>query len=357
MIRKLLFTAALLFPGLAYAGSPSADLSVQVVPADPPSSITPDYGPNYVCSGAFCTSGIPTPAYNAGFTHMALNGDFSNSLYSNISTWLTGCGAAGWPAWNFSWGFRFGNNGPCNRIDMEPDSTIGGEQVLHIQFRNSDTTTYNTDAFALSWPTGWTTASSGSGTLPMEAYFEITFRFTSASLSEGASPAGPLDIYWNSVVNGGTSGNIEPDFMEIDPHPPNWGGGLIDWLSNGPNFGDMYGGTGIFTVDVSQYHTLQVLLTSDESTVFSKCTWIDGVATETGCVQISPQNNPNCNGCAPAIYQLHTLEPNVWVGSGGVSIANNIDMYIQSIRIWECAGYKASVSETTGCPGTVITTH
>src|SRR5690349_20905051 len=33
MLRKLFFTAALLLPGLAYGGNPSADLSVQVAPA------------------------------------------------------------------------------------------------------------------------------------------------------------------------------------------------------------------------------------------------------------------------------------------------------------------------------------
>lgn len=33
MIKDLFFTAALLVPGLAYAGNPSADLSVQIVPA------------------------------------------------------------------------------------------------------------------------------------------------------------------------------------------------------------------------------------------------------------------------------------------------------------------------------------
>src|SRR3954468_24749220 len=38
MIKKLSFMAALLFSGLAYAGNPSADLSVQIVPtsASPP---------------------------------------------------------------------------------------------------------------------------------------------------------------------------------------------------------------------------------------------------------------------------------------------------------------------------------
>ena len=38
MIKKLFFVAALLAPNLAYAGNPSTDLSVQVVPpGDPPS--------------------------------------------------------------------------------------------------------------------------------------------------------------------------------------------------------------------------------------------------------------------------------------------------------------------------------
>src|SRR5215831_15560422 len=35
MVRELFYTAALLVPGLAYAGNPSADLSVQIVPAVP----------------------------------------------------------------------------------------------------------------------------------------------------------------------------------------------------------------------------------------------------------------------------------------------------------------------------------
>src|SRR6516162_9190616 len=92
MIKKLIFTAVLLAPGLAYGGNPSANLTVQIDPApNPPNSITCDIGPNY--SGS-----IPAAATQAGFTHCAANydftytGSFTNGSFtyqwSNLSSWL-----------------------------------------------------------------------------------------------------------------------------------------------------------------------------------------------------------------------------------------------------------------------------
>jgi hypothetical protein len=71
MFKKALL-AALLAPVLAYGGSPSTDLSVQIVPAaspPPPSKgIACAIGPNY-------NSSIPAAAQAAGFTTCAANYD------------------------------------------------------------------------------------------------------------------------------------------------------------------------------------------------------------------------------------------------------------------------------------------
>jgi hypothetical protein len=84
MIKQLFLTAALLAPGLAYAGNPSADLSGQIVPAS--GSIACGVGPNY-------TGSIPTQASTAGFTTCAANYDFTSSQFANASTWLDCYGA------------------------------------------------------------------------------------------------------------------------------------------------------------------------------------------------------------------------------------------------------------------------
>src|SRR5215475_4350042 len=70
MVRELFYAAALLVPGLAYAGNPSADLSVQIVPAVPQ---------------------VPAGAQAAGFTTLAANYDFSQPKYASQSNYLT-CG-------------------------------------------------------------------------------------------------------------------------------------------------------------------------------------------------------------------------------------------------------------------------
>src|SRR5690348_16001070 len=103
MIKKLSFMAALWLPGLAYAGNPSADLSVQIVPAPP-----------------------PAPAVAAGFTTLTLNADFSTPFYANKANWLD-CGGATSPQWYKQW-VAFGSNGvaaPCSAILQETDPLTG----------------------------------------------------------------------------------------------------------------------------------------------------------------------------------------------------------------------------------------
>src|SRR5262249_10166574 len=101
---------------------PSADLSVQIVPA--PSTPT-----------------IPAGAQAAGFTTLAVNYDFSQPQYANQSNWL-GCYNGSFPSSGFQWyqvGQAPGLNYtpvPCSLIRQVGDSTIN-KSVLDIGWPQS----------------------------------------------------------------------------------------------------------------------------------------------------------------------------------------------------------------------------
>jgi hypothetical protein len=187
MLKNIFLAGALLLaPVLAYGGSPSTELSVQIVPAasptPPPPSPTPppsngiacDIGPNY-------TGTIPAGAQAAGFTHCAANYDFTTSSnftyngntynFSNLSTWLD-CAGASNPLW-----FHTGYNSPatpCSDISIVND---GGTQVLHIVWTPAD-------AQSGSQVSGIQLANANNTqyqTFPVGTYVEGLFRSTAAS--------------------------------------------------------------------------------------------------------------------------------------------------------------------------------
>ena len=131
MIKKLLFTAALLVPGLAYGQNPSTNLSAQVVRAgsDP---IACDIGPAY-------TGQIPAAATQAGIIGCAANYDFTQTQsftdnagthqWSNLSSWFTCNSNGGAPAiLNFS-----GNVGCMDGVH-QTITTDSGVQVLSLKY-------------------------------------------------------------------------------------------------------------------------------------------------------------------------------------------------------------------------------
>src|SRR5215813_4094867 len=111
MIKQVLFTAAFLVPGLAY-GAPSANLSVQVVPA----------GKTGTCGTIAGQAGADAAA--AGFTTCALYNDFTTTVPNNVGTglpsnWLD-CGMDGNTSAVWYWGVRdrgpAGSFPPCDRV-------------------------------------------------------------------------------------------------------------------------------------------------------------------------------------------------------------------------------------------------
>jgi hypothetical protein len=257
MIKKLFFMAALLAPGLACDANPSADLSVQIVPAGSP-------------------PGVPAPALAAGFTTQALNADFTSAAYSNTATYIDNCGATAAKQW-YLVSFSAQPSGiPCSETVITTD---GGMNALLI-------TTPGNQSQEFQYP-GYFLKSDGLG-FPNEAYIEINFRTTAATMAQdGSAP------YWSSIIDlwflgrGVTSSGTYPpntwneiDFLEvIGPagQANNWGAGMIEWGGGSACGGDCYTGLTRGTTDLTQYHTLGMLLTSDESSAVWRCLFMDGV--------------------------------------------------------------------------------
>ena len=369
MIKQLFFTAALLAPGLAHAGNPSTNLPGQIVPA---SDTACDQGPDYVGS-------VPGPAAAAGFTHCALNADFtwtttdSNGInYSNIATWIAECGAPT-RQYNFHLAYFFNvlTPSPCDDVDIQADPLGGGFNVLHLQFSLEDqqlfinspdhgSPTYSYDSLTMTWPS----LSQGTPSLPYEMYIETTFYLPVSMLNSGVPDHASFSaMNSTTVATDVPSTHLAVTQFEIVGAPAN--SGATSWLwSSGLGIYPR-GSTPPAVQDyfdfASGYNTIGQLITSDETSKISICSFING--NHQGCINadISTSGALACAGGGYACY----------FGQNGVilmeylgfmtcisdlspynrpCIQNNLDHYYKSIRVWTCANYK-----TTQCPGPIIT--
>ena len=383
MIKQLLLTAALLAPGLAYAGTPSATLSGQIVAA---SNTACDQGPN--------VASIPAPAVAAGFTTCALNADFTTNTtdanginYANTSTWIAECGA---PArtYNFhvAWFLNnttLGGTSSCARATILADPLGGGFNVLDEAYLLvPDQQTYLADIgfndyrysdIGLSWP-GLSQTSVG---LPYEMYVETVFYIPVSTLNSRnpgyPPPATPFVAAPNSTVTTstpplGSQAHFAVDQFEIVPNFTNSGATSWQWgsllLVYGPsNYSSSAGGNLTNYNFTSGYHTFGQLITSDESSTVSTCTFIDGtdlhncgvfnVTTASGAITCSGGGFACYFGQNSVIFRSYLGEATCGTLplSSTACFNNDLHVYFKSIRIFTCANYK-----TTQCPGTVITT-
>jgi hypothetical protein len=339
MIKQLFFTAALLLPGLAYGGNPSAVESGQIAPAGNPP--------------------VPAPAAAAGFTSQVLNADFSQVSSNWVSTNVDGCGG---PTSGTRWVYRLGTYGgygtqpPCSRLIIE---TPSGEtqQVMHLQYFPTDnyTTPGNINAiYFLSWPAD---AFGPEGHLPVELYIEMTFRITPASFAT-TQFGGVPNIIGASIFPSPpeSANNIEPDQFEVfvlsDPHNAQYGNGIPETCNNSPCGGTNNQNPPLTTDLATTYATLGFLFTSD-GTQFAKCFYVNGVRQTQGG-GYDPHGNflPNSNcmkftmvNAVDATY--HNLADGI--GWGGADLVAG-DIYIRSVRIWSCPNWN-----TSNCINTLIT--
>jgi hypothetical protein len=337
MIRKLFFMAALLAPNLTYGADPSADLSVQVVPA-----------------GAGPTA--PAAAQVAGFTTLALNSDFTKQLPAN---WLGGCAVAGsgTPVGNFNsddtghtwwlnlwWSYNYQ---PCDTA-QRADPTFGG-LVLDMPWTVDNThTAQGTVIQTASWDfVSPASGQSGRGTavsFPINSYYEFTARMTPLTngtylalytwAPEGIAAQSLSGIEWDV---------IESDFgnqNNFDSAVHNWGNGgsgAFLWLGHGPP--GLPGG-----FDGSIYHTYAMRITSDGTDV-SGCSYIDGQF-------ITCHSLPGGLSATEASQREFLILQNAcdwWNYGGQCTSGQQQHLYVKSVRVWSCANW-----QTTQCNGKVL---
>ena len=318
MIKKLLFTAALLVPGLAYAGTPSATLPGQIAPAgsDP---------------------GVPAPAAAAGFTTVAINDDFSQPFWANKANWLdcndgiTSPPAS--PLYYRSWvGFGF-PAAPCSAVLQETDQ-LTGLPALHMYWKQAF---YNVSLGNESNMLQTVNGTGGGGAtgrlIPPNAYFEVTARLVSSAAT---------DVHWNIwsyTANG--SVNFEWDALET-------------WVDNGDTTSCATLG-GCTTSNpanagftpISGYHRYGWRNTSDGTTASWWCFYIDD--SKKGCA------NPSGSSLIAGLYQ-QTLQILLEQGCRGPSEppgcgdGSQADVWISRIRVFSCAGINSSAKCFSSSP-------
>jgi hypothetical protein len=327
MIKKLFFTTALLVPGLAYGGNPSADLSVQVVPA----------GKAGTCGTIIGQAATDSAA--AGFNTCALYNDFTTAIPNTVGTglpsnWLN-CtsGIDTGAVWNANSSYNI----PCSAQSQVVDPVYGNQALdLHLnrswlagqgqqygnfaQITSAPWDTDTTNPNAHSWSNG---------------YFEITYRQD----ADNFKFPGSQQAFWSWGQCCGTGNTfVEQDFFE----DWNTGGAHMDiawdWWGTG-TFGN---GTPYSSHDARTYHTFGALITGNYNN-FAVCNYYDG--TRIGCYNQSYQSG-----------QDGTQRRKVWVQNGaqcptqfgdiscvGASF-NDSHMYIKSIRVVTCAAEPAGGS-------------
>jgi hypothetical protein len=349
----LLFVAALLLP----------DLASSVASAEPTATLTVEIAPVTTCDNGDPLP-VPAMAAAAGFSHCALHADFTKvgGAFSDIAKFIDGCGATGSKIFQAYYAYS-GTPVPCKRMDIETD---GATQVLHLQYLRGDSagtgvirpvelaypTLHHKGAVQSGWPQP---ASPGTENLPQEMYAEITFRLPVYSLNQGQLGRDIPFAWWQMGGAGEPKvGGIEVDYIEINSDS-NFGSGwnnstgMRDWCTTASC--NHINQPIVTHTDYTHYHTFGVLVTSDLGTSaesnFAKCLFTDGVLN--GCQTISPADATGYRTDRSKFFNYAA----VWVGNNGGSQGPNyesinpVDVYIQSMTIWECPDYA-----TMNCPGT-----
>lgn len=339
MIKTLFFTAALLMPGLAYAGNPSTTLSGQIVSA---ASEACDYGPNYAGS-------VPAPAQAAGFTHCAANYDFTTRTFTTLSNWLScivsggggGGGSAALTLYAVTW-TGSGAGGVCGTNWLM--DTDGGSQVLHLHTAISDNSSFGGVGVM---PTTGRGATCPTGTypcvdFPQGKWIEMTFRLSTAMWNMAFNTTNVLSFdFW------GGGGNVEEDFLElaINPHGNDeqflyWSGGVI--VAGAAVAGN---GQAQYTLDPTSYHTIAMLVTTDGSDL-AICGYLDGTPAPHNCVKVSSSHTVSASDISGRGNFLDYCGPSA-LNSAPTSAS---DCYIKSIRVFSCPSWKS-----TACTGSLYT--
>jgi hypothetical protein len=271
MIKTLLFIAALLVPGLASGASPSptANLSVQVVPAQ-------------TSGGCSITGQAATDAAAAGYNTCAFFNDFTATTGANwvpsfpgsvaeTSNWLNCTSADTDAVWNFYQG-----NAPCPGSYSQVND--GGTLAWQLNYNSSHLASGQTNLVWLGTiPAIQHTVNINTHTFSA-GYFEWTYRVQSDS---GNFP-GNVQGFWTWECS-----NCDPPWstnytfvdLEIEEDWATGGSrsdwGMNQWLNGAIGTSDV----GFYSFTNTSYHTIGVLLTGN-LTAYAACSYQDGVRTQ-----------------------------------------------------------------------------
>jgi hypothetical protein len=323
MIKKLFLMAALLAPGLAYGGNPSADLTVQIVPAGS--------GPP-----------VAAPAAAAGFTTLAYNFDFSQPMYATQSNWLDCSGTDASKVWHV--GAPGGISSlPCN-INQAIDP-LDSSTVLRLQYLQSYGFGDASHSVSMQTVTNGGDAQGGTVTASYPNFYaESTYRIDQVSATPEVS--GPNGV-WDWQAGGNT---IECDYAELwigsggfgDGGCGNWLGPAIDgWFSYDPSGSGSNLPAGWST---TAYHKYGALYTSDGSTSVKICFFVDDIRQ--WCADAS----------ASSTQYLQKNWLVAWVVSGAAAPPPVFNLYIKNIHVFSCANWKPWPDQTVAgqCNGTTL---
>lgn len=325
MIKGVFFTAALLMPSLAYAGNPSANLSVQVVPAG---------------------------AQAAGYTTLAFHSDFTQPFYTNLSNWLD-CAGATSPQWWIA-----GGNGhsppPCARISMISD---GGVQVMDMRFTAADASDLGTVLTSTN-AIGANRFTRGVD-FPNGAYWQVTFRVLPNGLNN--NPYGNLiAAWWTWSDTGQTASSTafqERDFPEIYATGCCHNDVIIhEWYKPAGQTDVGLAGLGRpeYSIDPTIYHTFAARVTQDGSTNLAICFYLDGVFQN--CNDMIRAGNTGATAITSSQLNQRNY-PILQVGPlNSTPVAATMDLLAKDVQIWTCPGWQGPLNQPGHpCNGSVLT--
>ena len=305
MKKTLFFAAVLLAPSLAYSANPTAGLSVQVVPT------------------------APAEALAAGFTMLAANYDFSQSLYATQSNWLDCNGTKDSLTWHAGEpGIGPNSQVACN-INQGTDPSTS-ETVMHLQYLAS----YGSGI--TSGQTRWMgmeTRNENDKHVNVSFnnfYIESVYRIA-ATNSDNASGQldGPNSVWvWNQGTGGGT---FEVDITELYADRGGYAdSGASNHAGGGGTFYQSYASNKLPSgYSETAYHKYGALITSDGSTHTYVCGFVDDIQ-QGSCLDL------NIAGADPSMFMTkswlvmsmenHNVQPSV-----------NYDLYVKYINVWTCS--------------------
>ena len=373
MIKKLLLTAALLTPGLAY-GQVSAPLDPPVAPAGS-NQIACDIGPPY-------TGTIPAAAVQAfgPSVHCVANYDYTQTQpwisngktyqWSNMGSWFA-CNNKGTDATIL---YVLNSNIACD-TNHENITTDGGTQVLQLSQTLADATSgvgggdIDTATFA-GPPPGYVAAVP----LPVSFYYEGVVRPSTNAPCSGC-------LYWDvsTVQIGGFSGQnycwFGGDYDEFYGGLPT-NAGISGWnFANGNSCGTggyWYGPSGSFVAapepSSTSYNTYGFLQEGDGDAGGGGCNYyqsgaVSGLSAAAfiSCLTQAtgfPTNQSGSNGVLTGLQTSRQYIYHQWGSIGcGSGCSNwtpsNFSMNIQRETFWSCLNWK-----TQQCPiNPLVTSH